>query len=105
MPKSRLKPEAKLLPLSAGAMLSGVRRVVAVAASPGFARHIAAPPAKTQPRSTTAAPGAPIIPPTDRRSAVGAPPAVKQALSLHTDLIVPSAPTGTADPKRQAALR
>ena len=106
-PTSRLKPEAKLVPIAAGTMLSGVRRVVAVAASPGFARHNAAA-AKTPGRgSAVAAPGTPLIPPTVRRSAVGVgtPPAVKQPLSLHTDLIGPGSPAGAPDPKRQAALR
>jgi hypothetical protein len=106
-PASRLKPEAKLVPIAGGTMLSGVRRVVAVAASPGFARHNAAAAAKTPGRGSAVAvpPGTPLIPPAARRSAVGTPPAVKQPLSLHTDLIGPGSPAGAPDPKRQAALR
>lgn len=110
-PPTKLKPEAKALPVSAANMLSGVRRLVAVSASPGFAKAIAAPPAKIPGRgSAVAAPGAPIIPPTEKRQAIANVPApIKQPLPMHTDLIAPGQatpqPPSSADPKRQAALR
>jgi hypothetical protein len=107
VPVSRLKPEAKLLPMAAGTLMSGVRRVVAVAASPEFARHIAAPSSKMARHGDATA-----VAPTsraERRAATGTPQPIKQPLSLHTDLIAPSPPAAppvsTPDPKRQAALQ